>query len=93
MKTTTTTIVGHASTFAKYGAAIAFAGMFGMLASVPKADAFVCGRGAYRAGCISSHGAFGIGRSGVVAVGRHGGVYAYQRGSSCYWFNSQRYCR
>lgn len=77
---------------AKYGM-FAMAVGLGLAMSVADASAFVCGRGAYRGGCVSSHGSFGIGRNGIVAVGPHGGVYGYHRGSSCYWYNSQRYCR
>jgi hypothetical protein len=35
-------------------------------------------------------GAVGFNGNGVVFVGRYGNVYAYRRGSACYWRNSQR---
>jgi hypothetical protein len=104
MRTTTAIIFGRATSFvdrhirqsrdklAKWGM-LAVAGMLGLVLSVPEANALVCARGVYRAGCISSHGAIGVGRGGVVAVGPHGGFYGYRRGSSCYWFNSQLICR
>lgn len=71
----------------------ALVGMLLPVVSASEANAFVCGRGGHHGGCISSHGSFGIGRNGVVAVGPHGGVYAYRRGSSCYWYDSQHICR
>jgi hypothetical protein len=75
----------------KYAAAV-MAGMIGVVLSVSSASAFECIRGAYRAGCVSSRGAIGIGPNGAVAVGRYGNVYAYRRGSGCFWRNGQRIC-
>lgn len=73
-------------------AAVAIAGMLGVLLSVSDASAFTCARGVYRAGCVSPYGAVGVSRNGVVAVGRYGNVYAYHRGSGCVWRNGQRVC-
>jgi hypothetical protein len=73
-------------------AAIAMAGMLGALLSVSDAQAFTCVRGVYRAGCVSAYGSVGVGPNGAVAVGRYGNVYAYHRGSSCFWRNGQRIC-
>jgi hypothetical protein len=75
----------------KYAVAAA-AGILGVMLSLSSASAFGCARGVYRAGCISSHGAVGIGPNGVVAVGRYGNVYAYHRGSRCVWRNGQHIC-
>jgi hypothetical protein len=71
--------------------AVALAGLLGVL-SVSDANAFSCGRSAFGAGCIGSRGAVGLNRNGAVAVGRYGNVYAYHRGSACYWHNNQRIC-
>lgn len=73
-------------------AAVAMAGMLGALLSVSDAQAFTCVRGVYRAGCVSAYGSVGVGPNGAVAVGRYGNVYAYHRGSSCFWRNGQRIC-
>ena len=67
-------------------------GVLGVILSVSDASAFSCVRGAYRAGCVSRYGAIGVGPNGAVAVGRYGNVYAYQRGSGCFWRNGQRIC-
>ena len=75
----------------KYAAAAA-AGILGVMLSMSSASAFECVRGVYRAGCVSSRGAIGIGPNGAVAVGRYGNVYAYRRGSGCFWRNGQRIC-
>ena len=71
--------------------AVALAGLLGVL-SVSDANAFSCGRSAFGAGCIGPRGAVGFNRNGAVAVGRYGNVYAYHRGSTCYWHNNQRIC-
>ena len=76
---------------AKY-AAVAVAGMLGMVLSASDASAFACARGIYRGGCISRYGAVGVSPNGAVAVGRYGNVYAYHRGSACAWRNGQRIC-
>ena len=73
-------------------ATVAMAGMLGALLSVSDAQAFTCVRGVYRAGCVSAYGAVGVSRNGAMAVGRYGNVYAYHRGSSCFWRNGQRIC-
>jgi hypothetical protein len=41
---------------------------------------------------MGPRGAVGFNRHGAVAVGRYGNVYAYHRGSACYWRNNQRIC-
>jgi hypothetical protein len=73
-------------------AAVALAGLFGAMLSVSDANAFSCGRSAFGAGCMGPRGAVGFNRHGAVAVGRYGNVYAYHRGSACYWRNGQRIC-
>jgi hypothetical protein len=73
-------------------AAVALAGLLGLVLSVSDANAFSCGRSAFGAGCIGSRGAVGLNRNGAVVVGRYGNVYAYRRGSACYWHNNQRIC-
>jgi hypothetical protein len=73
-------------------AAVALAGLFGAMLSVSDANAFSCGRNAFGAGCMGPRGAVGFNRNGAVAVGRYGNVYAYHRGSACYWRNGQRIC-
>jgi hypothetical protein len=95
MKTTKMIVTRRAiacpSRKAKYAAA-AVVGMLGVMLSVSDASAFNCVRGVYRAGCVSRYGAVGVGRNGAVAVGRYGNVYAYHRGSGCFWRNGQRIC-
>ena len=73
-------------------AAVAIAGMLGAVLSISDASAFACVRGIYRAGCVSRYGAIGVGPNGAVAIGRYGNVYAYHRGSGCFWRNGQRIC-
>ena len=73
-------------------AMVAIAGMLGTVLSVSSASAYSCVRGVYRAGCVSQYGAVGWSRNGAVAVGRYGNVYAYHRGSGCFWRNGQRIC-
>jgi hypothetical protein len=70
----------------------AIAGMLGTVLSVSSASAYSCVRGVNRAGCVSQYGAVGWSRNGAVAVGRYGNVYAYHRGSGCFWRNGQRIC-
>ncbi|MGY3602664.1 MULTISPECIES: hypothetical protein [unclassified Bradyrhizobium] len=84
-------VTAFSSRKAKYAAAAA-AGILGVMLSMSSASAFQCVRGVYRAGCISSRGAIGFGPNGAVAVGRYGNVYAYHRGSGCFWRNGQRIC-
>jgi hypothetical protein len=72
-------------------AAVALVGLFGAFLSMSDADAYQCRRGAFGGGCIGPRGAVGINRHGAVLVGRHG-VYAYHRGSACYWHNNHRIC-
>jgi len=76
---------------AKY-AAVAIAGMLGAILSISDASAFACMRGVYRAGCVSRYGAIGVSPNGAMAIGRYGNVYAYHRGSGCFWRNGQRIC-
>ena len=73
-------------------AAVALAGLLGVVLSVSDANAFSCARSAFGAGCAGYRGAVGVNRNGAVAVGRYGNVYAYRRGSACYWRNNQRIC-
>jgi hypothetical protein len=95
MQTNPTKFARHSSALAssklKY-AAIAIASTLGVLLTVSDASAFSCVRGVYRAACVSRYGAIGVGPNGAVAVGRYGNVYAYQRGSGCFWRNGQRIC-
>ena len=84
-------VTAFSSRKTKYAVAAA-AGILGVMLSMSSASAFECARGVYRAGCISSRGAVGIGPNGAVAVGRYGNVYAYHRGSRCVWRNGQRIC-
>lgn len=72
-------------------AALAIAGLVGLF-SASEAQAFSCGRSAFGAGCMGPRGTLGFNRNGAVAVGRYGNVYAYHRGSACYWRNNQRIC-
>ena len=72
-----------------------------LTASVSSADAAVCARGAFRAGCAGPRGAFVVRRPGPVVVGRS--VYRYPayrypvyrrplyRG--CFWRAGVRICR
>lgn len=73
-------------------AVVAVVGMLGTVLSVSNANAFTCVRGVYRAGCVSAYGSIGVGPNGAVAVGRYGNVYAFHRGSGCFWRNGQRIC-
>ena len=72
-------------------AALAIAGLVGLF-SASDAQAFSCGRNVFGAGCTGQRGAVGFNRNGAVAVGRYGNVYAYRRGSACFWRNNQRIC-
>ena len=72
-------------------AALAIAGLVGLL-SPSEAQAFSCGRSVVGAGCVGPRGGVAFNRNGAVAVGRYGNVYAYHRGSACYWRNNQRIC-
>ena len=91
MKTMTRFFVVSQHSRAKL-AAVALAGLLGAVLSVSDANAFSCGRSAFGGGCIGSRGAVGVNRYGAMAVGRYGNVYAYHRGSTCFWRNSQRIC-
>ena len=91
MKTMTRFLVVSRQSRAKL-AAVALAGLLGAVLSVSDANAFSCARSAYGAGCIGPRGAVGFNRNGAVAVGRYGNVYAYHRGSACFWHNNQRIC-
>jgi hypothetical protein len=90
MKTTTRFVMSPQSR-AKL-AAVALVALLGSTLSVSDANAFSCGRSAFGGGCIGSRGAVGVNRNGAMAVGRNGNVYAYHRGSTCFWRNSQRIC-
>ena len=71
---------------------VAAIALLGAMLNASDASALTCVRGVYRAGCVSQFGAIGFGPNGAVAVGRYGNVYAYRRGSGCFWRNGQRYC-
>jgi hypothetical protein len=73
------------------GAGLAILGLVGVF-SPPEAQAFSCAQSPVGTGCVSQRGAVGFNRNGVVAVGRYGNVYAYHRGSTCYWRNGHRIC-
>ena len=72
-------------------ASLAIAGLVSVF-SPSEAQAFSCARNAFGAGCVGPRGAVGVNRNGLVAVGRYGNVYAYRRGSACYWRNNLRIC-
>jgi hypothetical protein len=72
-------------------AALAIAGLVSLFGA-SDAQAFSCARSGFGAGCVGPRGAVGFNRNGAVAVGRYGNVYAYRRGSACYWHNNQRIC-
>ena len=72
-------------------AALAIAGMVSLFGA-SDAQAFSCARSAFGTGCVGPRGAVGFNRNGVVVAGRYGNVYAYRRGSTCYWHNNQRIC-
>jgi hypothetical protein len=72
-------------------AALAIAGLVSLFGA-SDAQAFSCARSAFGAGCVGPRGAVGFNRNGAMAVGRYGNVYAYRRGSACYWHNNQRIC-
>jgi hypothetical protein len=90
MKTMTRFVISRQSR-AKL-AAVAFVALLGSALSVSDANAFSCGRSAFGGGCIGPRGAVGVNRNGAVVVGRYGNVYAYHRGSACFWHNNQRIC-
>jgi hypothetical protein len=73
-------------------AAVAIASVLGILLTASDASAYSCVRGVYRAACTSRYGTVGVGPNGALAVGRYGNVYAYHRGSGCFWRNGQRIC-
>lgn len=73
-------------------AAVGIAALLGTALIPSDANAFVCAKGPYRAGCVSAYGAVGVSRNGVVAVGPYGNTYAYRRGAPCYWRNGYRVC-
>jgi hypothetical protein len=91
MKTMTRFLVMSRQSRAKL-AAVAFAGLLGAVLGVSDANAFSCARSAFGAGCIGPRGAVGLNRNGAMAMGRYGNVYAYHRGSGCFWRNGQRIC-
>jgi hypothetical protein len=61
--------------------AFVFLGLIGvtLAANVDKANAVVCARGVYRAGCVGPHGAVGV-RRGIAPVYR-GRYYGVRRGA------------
>lgn len=59
--------------------ALAFVGLLWLILTVPDANAVVCARGYYRAGCVSRYGAVGVGPGDAVAIGRYGHVYRVSR--------------
>jgi hypothetical protein len=81
----------HREEIMKY-VAITFAGLTWLLFGMQDAIAVVCARGYNRAGCVSRHGSIGVGPGGAVAVGPHGRVYSYRRGSRCYWAGGRQIC-
>jgi hypothetical protein len=62
-------------------AMLAIAGLMWMILSVPDANAVVCARGVYRAGCAGPRGAVVVRRPIVRQVAR------------CYWRRGVRVCR
>jgi hypothetical protein len=91
MKTMTRFLVVSRQSSAKL-AVVALAGLLGAVLSVSNANAFSCARNGFGGGCVGARGAVGFNRNGAVAVGRYGNVYAYHRGSACYWHNNRRIC-
>jgi hypothetical protein len=91
MKTMTRFFVVSQHSRAKL-AAVALAGLLGAVLSVSDANAFSCARNGFGAGCVGARGAVGMNRNGAMVVGRYGNVYAYHRGSTCFWHNNQRIC-
>jgi hypothetical protein len=91
MKTMTRFLVASRQSRAKL-AAVALAALLGTVLNVSDANAFSCARSAFGAGCVGPRGAVGVNRNGAIAVGRYGNVYAYHRGSACFWRNNQRIC-
>jgi hypothetical protein len=91
MKTMTRFLVVSRHSRAKL-VAVALAALFGAALSATDANAFSCARNGFGGGCVGPHGAVGFNRNGAVAVGRYGNVYAYHRGSACFWHNNQRIC-
>ncbi len=91
MKTMTRFLVVSRQSRAKL-AAVALAALFGAALGATDANAFSCARNGFGGGCVGPRGAVGFNRNGAVAVGRYGNVYAYHRGSACFWHNNQRIC-
>jgi hypothetical protein len=91
MKTMTRFLVVSRQSRAKL-AAVAVAALLGAALGATDANAFSCARNGFGGGCAGYRGAVGFNRNGAVAVGRYGNVYAYHRGSACFWRNSQRIC-
>ena len=66
----------------------------GLLAgSVAEANAVVCARGVYRAGCAGPHGAVVGHRPYGYGYGYHGGAAVVRPAPYCYWRNGVRICR
>jgi hypothetical protein len=93
MKTITTKSSKHllSRTALAACAAMAIAGLASVF-STSEAQAFTCRSDFFGAGCAGPRGTVGFNRNGAVVVGRYGNVYAYRRGSACFWRNNQRIC-
>jgi hypothetical protein len=89
---TTNSRISALARFKPKYAAVAVASALGVLLTVSDASAMSCVRGVYRAACTTRYGSFALGPNGAVGIGRYGNVYAYRRGSGCFWRNGQRIC-
>jgi hypothetical protein len=54
------------------------------------ANAAVCGRGAFRAGCVGPRGAVGVGPRGAAVVGPRGGAVIGRRYGPGIWYGTGR---
>jgi hypothetical protein len=68
--------------------AIAVIGALWLIGSVPAANAFVCGRGVYRAGCVGPRGAVVVRRP----IYGYGGAYVRRPVYGCFWRAGVRIC-
>jgi hypothetical protein len=65
-----------------------------LAASIPEANAVVCARGVYRAGCAGPHGAAVAHRPyGAAVVHPYAHPVARPYGVACRWVNGVRVCR
>jgi hypothetical protein len=71
--------------------AIALVGTLWLISSMPAANALVCARGVYRAGCAGPRGAVVVRRP--VYGGVYRGAYVRRPGYGCYWRAGVRICR